>query len=357
MRLTIPSVGTGSRTTLSHPLSQHIQRLNRIRQAVPALRKGQYSRTGCSGTFAFKRRYTDTATDSYALVAISGNATFTGIPNGTYTDCITGDVKTVTAGSLTASCSGKGNMRVYVLSTALTHAPGKIGADGKYLYTTSAASIAQPSWDGTQEELVGESDPSNPGSDPSISTTHCLDSINQQVVFFTASSDFGPNIYCYIWHTSIGSAVNVAGSWPGTKATPLGGGSYKFQLPQGSVVDNTWQIIWNDGSGNQTRDLKFKMRHLYTGADKNSIAPAAEITILCSDVPEQPTATQEADANRIVLYTAGGSLFVYSDTDTRVILYSLGGQCVAHLRIAQGENRFDNLPRGVYIARNQKIVL
>ena len=54
--------------TLSHPLAQHIQRLSKIRMAVPALRKGQYSTTGCSGSFAFKRRYTDATTDSYALV-------------------------------------------------------------------------------------------------------------------------------------------------------------------------------------------------------------------------------------------------------------------------------------------------
>ena len=34
--------------TLEHPLARHLQALNRIRQAVPALRKGQYSTEGCS---------------------------------------------------------------------------------------------------------------------------------------------------------------------------------------------------------------------------------------------------------------------------------------------------------------------
>ena len=90
--------------TLSHPLALHIQRLNQIRAAVPALRKGQYSTAGCSGDFAFKRRYTDDKVDSYALVTISGNATFTGIENGTYTDVVSGDVKIVTNGSLSVSC-------------------------------------------------------------------------------------------------------------------------------------------------------------------------------------------------------------------------------------------------------------
>ena len=119
--------------TLKYPLAQHIIRLNRIRQAVPALRKGQYSTEGCSGSFAFKRRYTDADTDSFALVTISGRATFSGIPNGTYVDAVTGDTKTVSNGTLTASCSGKGNLRVYVLSTSKTPAPGRVIPNGKYL--------------------------------------------------------------------------------------------------------------------------------------------------------------------------------------------------------------------------------
>ena len=32
--------------TLNHPLAKHLERLNRIRQAVPALRKGQYGPRG-----------------------------------------------------------------------------------------------------------------------------------------------------------------------------------------------------------------------------------------------------------------------------------------------------------------------
>ena len=157
--------------TLSHPLAQHIRRLNLIRAAVPALRKGQYSTEGCSGSYAFKRRYTDSSTDSYALVTINGNATFTGILNGTYTDCVTGDTKTVTDGKLTVTCQGKGNMRVYVLTTDKTPAPGKIGDDGLYLYATSPAPATQPQWDGTEEE-----DSQNNG-DPGASPDTTLDAL------------------------------------------------------------------------------------------------------------------------------------------------------------------------------------
>lgn len=162
------STATGNMAqTLSHPLAQHIRRLNLIRAAVPALRKGQYSTEGCTGSYAFKRRYTDSHTDSYVLVTINGNATFSGILNGTYTDCVTGDVRTVSNGTLSVSCQGKGNMRAYVLSTDKTPAPGKIGDDGLYLYDTTPANVATPRWDGTEEE--DSENNGDPGASPDTS--------------------------------------------------------------------------------------------------------------------------------------------------------------------------------------------
>lgn len=114
--------------TLEQPLVKHVQRLNQIRRAVPALQSGQYSTEGITGDMAFKRRYTAADTDSFALVTVTGAASFTGIPNGTYTDAVTGDTKTVTDGKLSVAAPGKGNLRAYVLD-----GPGKIGADGPYL--------------------------------------------------------------------------------------------------------------------------------------------------------------------------------------------------------------------------------
>ncbi|MEV4946407.1 carbohydrate binding domain-containing protein [Streptomyces sp. NPDC053755] len=115
-------------TTLQQPLVKHVQRLNQIRRAIPALQTGQYSTAGVQGGMAFKRRYTSGATDSFALVTVSGGATFTGIPNGTYTDAVTGERRTVTDGTLTAAAPGKGNLRVFVLD-----GPGRIGVAGPYL--------------------------------------------------------------------------------------------------------------------------------------------------------------------------------------------------------------------------------
>lgn len=122
--------------TLNHPLAKHIQRLNLIRRAIPALRKGQYSTEGVTGDMAFKRRYTDasTGTDSFAVISITSAATFKGIPNGKYVDAITGDVKNVTDGTLSIPATAKGDMRIYVLDLGGNNGiSGQIGETGKYL--------------------------------------------------------------------------------------------------------------------------------------------------------------------------------------------------------------------------------
>ncbi|MGM9385498.1 carbohydrate binding domain-containing protein [Streptomyces antibioticus] len=125
---TVASASGEVANTLAQPLVRHLQRLNLIRRAVPALQMGQYSTEGISGSMAFKRRYTSGGTDSFALVTVTGAATFTGIPNGTYTDAVTGDTRTVANGTLSVAAPGKGNLRVYVLN-----GPGRIGSDGPYL--------------------------------------------------------------------------------------------------------------------------------------------------------------------------------------------------------------------------------
>ncbi|MER5366669.1 carbohydrate binding domain-containing protein [Streptomyces sp. NPDC002722] len=122
--------------TLDKPLVKHLQRLNEIRRAVPALQMGQYSTEGITGSMAYKRRYTDTAsgTDSFALVTVTGAADYAGIPNGTYRDAVTGDTRVVSDGKLSVGAPGKGNLRVYVLDLGGKNAaPGRIGAPGPYL--------------------------------------------------------------------------------------------------------------------------------------------------------------------------------------------------------------------------------
>lgn len=122
--------------TLNMPLAKHLQKLNAMRRAIPALQKGQYttSSTYVSGNMAYIRRYTDETTDSLACVTISGGATFKNLPNGTYRDAVTGDVQRVTNGTLTVPSIGKANMRVYVCcEDGFTGIDGAIGGTSAYL--------------------------------------------------------------------------------------------------------------------------------------------------------------------------------------------------------------------------------
>lgn len=123
--------------TLESPLCKHLSKLNAIRRAVPALQKGQYTTDSSyvSGNMAFIRRYTNSeeSIDSLACVAISGGATFKGIPNGKYIDAVTGDVKNVTGNTLTVDSIGTANMRVYVCCASnFTGINGAIGGTSSY---------------------------------------------------------------------------------------------------------------------------------------------------------------------------------------------------------------------------------
>ncbi len=130
--------------TLNHDLAQHLIRLNKIRQAVPALRKGQWTTDGCkaNGGIAFKRAYKD----NYALVALNGGATFTDCPDGTYTDLVTG--KTYTGPTITVDApQTQGQVRVLVKDWK----GGKLIDDGAFIYDTTAKSLGGQKYDGNEE--------------------------------------------------------------------------------------------------------------------------------------------------------------------------------------------------------------
>lgn len=241
-------------STLTYPLAMHIRRLNKIRAAVPALRKGQYSNEGCSGKMAFKRRYTDNETDSYALVTISGDASFTGILNGVYTDVITGETVEVSDGRLSVSCKGKGNLRIFVLSTVKTPAPGKVGEDGKYLYKDTPADDIWTYWpDDTMPEDTWTIRPNGGGSDitePENPVEPAL-SPGEQAVFFENTGGWNPHMYCYAWNGS----HQILGSWPGKAMEYLGNGKYKFNYDGNEEIPETAGVIFS--SDRQTADLRW----------------------------------------------------------------------------------------------------
>lgn len=126
--------------SLNHDVAQHLIRLNKIRQAVPALRKGQWTTDGCTanGGIAFKRAYKD----SYALVALNGGATFTDCPAGTYTG------KTYTGPTITVDApNNQGQVRVLVKDWT----GGKLIENGAFIYETAAQHKGGQTYDGNEE--------------------------------------------------------------------------------------------------------------------------------------------------------------------------------------------------------------
>ena len=111
----------------------------------------------------------------------------------------------------------------------------------------------------TMEKMeVDDSEPNIPDPTPN---NMCLNSADERAVFFQGA-DFGTSAYVYMWID--GTYTALVGTWPGSAATHLGDGKFKFVVPESVTGDpSTWMIIWNNGNGEQTEDLKFTMHGLY----------------------------------------------------------------------------------------------
>jgi glycosidase len=116
--------------TKAAPLFRHVQRLNAIRRAVPALQRAPMSQVNEFGSgMSFVRDLGNG--QSYAVVGLAAGGaqsfTVSGVRNGTYRDCVTGRVVSVTGGALSFTVNGS-SAGIYVLD-----GPGKIGVDGDFL--------------------------------------------------------------------------------------------------------------------------------------------------------------------------------------------------------------------------------
>jgi len=116
--------------TKAHPLWWHIQRLNQIRRAIPALQKGRMRDVSeWGGGMSFIRDWNDG--ESYAVIglAIGGDqhVSVRGIRDGTYRDAITGGEQMVTNGHIGFRVQGN-SAGIWVLN-----GPGKVGEDGAFL--------------------------------------------------------------------------------------------------------------------------------------------------------------------------------------------------------------------------------
>ena len=259
--------------TLNGDLSQHIIRLNQIRAAVPALRKGQYTFDDCeaAGGFAYKRAYKD----SYALVALNGGATFNNVPAGTYVDLVTGKSYTPAGGSITVTAPGTpGQLRVLVKDWT----GGKVGVDGKFIYDTTPVShggavhFTDPGTDQyyTNDDVIG---------DPEVVFNPKGGSFKTETITVTASLN----------STAVSGSFQING---GTTINLTAGESKQFTLGEGMNYGQIAKVTWTASNGTES----------YEGyANYKKVDPNAVTTIYV-------TGKDGADISGTRLYAWSGSV-------------------------------------------------
>lgn len=116
--------------TQRHPLYRHIQRLNQIRRAIPALQKAPMTQVHeWGGGMSFVRDYHNGESCAVIGLAIGGDqdVTVDNVRHGVYRDAVTGQEIQAIHGQLSFRVRGN-SAGIYVLN-----GPGKIGEDGAYL--------------------------------------------------------------------------------------------------------------------------------------------------------------------------------------------------------------------------------
>ena len=255
--------------TLNHDVAQHLIRLNKIRQAVPALRKGQWTDEGCSpakGGIAFKRAYKD----SYALVALNGGATFTDCPAGTYTDLVTG--KTYTGSTITVDApNNQGQVRVLVKDWK----GGKLIEDGAFIYASAAQHQGDQTYDGQEEAGTTwiEEAPIQPAS---VSLSPAGGSFRTNTVTVTAT----------LSEDAVSGWYQIEGQ---NKVDLTPGKSVTFTIGEGMNFNDTKTVTWSASSS----DGKEKTGSAtYKKVDPNA---SVTVTVKATNAPHIHAWTTGAD--------------------------------------------------------------
>lgn len=238
--------------TLNADLAQHIRRLNQIRAAVPALRKGQYTKSGCTaqGGWAYKRAYRD---ESFACVAVNGGGIFTGLPEGTYTELVTGQKYNVTeGGSLTLTASAtKGQLRVAVRNW--DGPTDKVGVDGKFIYSSTPVAHG------------GSVEFDDPGTPQYYTSEHAIP--RPSVSFDPAGGTFKSetlSVTATLNESSTSGWFNIEG---GTRFDLTHGQSKTFTIGEGLAFGQTVKVNWS-ATG---EDGEFNGSLTYKKVDPNAV--------------------------------------------------------------------------------------
>lgn len=319
--------------TLNGDLAHHIQQLNKIRAAVPALRKGQYTFDGCSanGGWAFKRAYKD---ESYVLVAVNGGATFTDVPAGTYTDIVTG--KTYTGGgSITVDApQTQGQLRVLVKDWT----GDKVVDYGKFIYdTTPVAKGGNPTC-------------TDPGTEHFYTKEDAIDE-SVGMIFSPNGGVFKTETLSVTASLTVGSTSGTFKVGDGPEQTINAGETKTFTVGQGMNFNETVTVTWTatGKEGDENGMVTFKkvdpnaVTNIYVTGTDGTVTNISGTKIYCWSgatkfAGEWPgktlTETEEIDGKVFYTFTADSS-------DPVNVIFSRNDAKTADITDVQGDVFFE----------------
>jgi glycosidase len=333
--------------TLNSKLSQYMRRLNQIRQAVPALRKGQYEVIS-TNPIVFKRAYGS----SEAVVAMGNYACpsgYTDVWGGTdgyhiYVKGATGEIGSAITDGANPSFADPGATQWYgpndaVASATVTLSPnGGTFTTATQSVTATLSSTAKSGWyqigNGSKVALTtgtpatftigssmsyGESVTVNWGATDEEGTEHTGSAIYKKVdpnatitIYCEASS--APNLY--VWDNNE-NALN--GSWPGTQmtaTTTVGGRTFYYTTIASTGAVN---VIFNNGSS-QTGDITGITEDTYFTYDNATTA-----TNITSQLNVDPTNITVAADKASGTYQESVTVTLTASDNNATIVYTTDG--------------------------------
>ena len=159
-------------------------------------------------------------------------------------------------------------------------------------------------------------------------------------IYWRNSPNWNP-VYAYAY----GDCGNdFLGGWPGTMMNlDSATGLYKLFIDTDKDL-STSNVIFTNGSGSQTGDnVKFVNNGIY---DMNGFTGEYVGTVGVNNI----------NTIDYKVYVSNGVLYIVSPVASDVTIYSIGG-VARTVRVCEGVNSIDDLPRGFYIVNRTKVML
>ena len=149
----------------------------------------------------------------------------------------------------------------------------------------------------------------NLGQSSITTLNYTFEAIPDIIVYFKRPANWGTNIKIHYWN-SVPTGVYTPTNWPGVAMTPVCGDWYKFKF---TGITST-NLIFNDGSGNQTADLSRTTTGYYDNAWLTT-TPTITGTPSVSATPAGPQTSGSAIAVTLTGTTCSGNAIIYYTTN------------------------------------------